>query len=258
MPQSEARAWWADVQHVRESIERRRADDARSPVGPDAGRFARAAEPTAPVIDDGDWSADGAPARPGRFDREPRLGDSHSAPGSEASSPPTARRPGGAHRDGERPVTRARQPRPESDRRRARSHRPGGDHADGAADRRRAEDSTMAPPPPGRRTVRITGRTVSAPSVPRLVEVQRRRPARHAGERVGARPDRIAMWAVLLGFFLILVAATSSPAATPAAPDRSAAVVATHAAGQPHAAGATVRLSAHRAPSAAPARITLR
>ncbi len=79
--------------------------------------------------------------------------------------------------------------------------------------RRRAPRS----PAPGRatgadrrRTVEITGRTVPAPAVPRLVEVERRRPPRSTMERVGPRPDRIAMWAPMLGFLLILVAILSS------------------------------------------------
>jgi hypothetical protein len=42
---------------------------------------------------------------------------------------------------------------------------------------------------------------------------ERRRPARRAHERAGFRPDRAAMWAVLLGLLLVLVAATSSHAA---------------------------------------------
>jgi hypothetical protein len=79
--------------------------------------------------------------------------------------------------------------------------------------------------PPARRTVQITGRTVAPP---RLVEVERRRPARRPTERIGPRPDRVALWAVLLGFFLILVAATSSHAATHPA-HASGAAVALHA-----------------------------
>jgi hypothetical protein len=71
-------------------------------------------------------------------------------------------------------------------------------------------ERVAAPAPAARRTVQITGRPVAAP---RLVEVERRRPGRRPAERVGPRPDRIAMYAVLLAFFLILVAATSSHAA---------------------------------------------
>ena len=55
-------------------------------------------------------------------------------------------------------------------------------------------------------TVEIRGRTVPAPAVPRSVELERRRPPRRAVERVGTRPDRVAMWALLMGLLLILVA----------------------------------------------------
>jgi hypothetical protein len=68
-------------------------------------------------------------------------------------------------------------------------------------------------PVPGRRTIEIRGRTVPAPAVPRSLEVDRtRRPPRRAVERVGPRPDRLAMWALLMGLVLILVAiSTASP-----------------------------------------------
>ena len=42
--------------------------------------------------------------------------------------------------------------------------------------------------------------------VPRPIETDRRRPPRRAIERVGGRPDRVAMWALLMGLLLILVA----------------------------------------------------
>jgi len=58
-----------------------------------------------------------------------------------------------------------------------------------------------------RRTVQITGRPVSSL---RLVEVERRRPPRTTMERLGPRPDRIAMWAVLLGIFCCVVALTTA------------------------------------------------
>jgi hypothetical protein len=79
-----------------------------------------------------------------------------------------------------------------------------------AAERVAVPMRPLSPPAPRRRTVEITGRTVGAPSLPRLVEIDRRRPPRRSVERVGPRPDRLAMWAVLLAFFLILVAATSA------------------------------------------------
>jgi hypothetical protein len=70
-----------------------------------------------------------------------------------------------------------------------------------------------------RRTVQITGhpdKAVARPARPtaarpatsrhlRLVEVDRRRPPRRPVERLGGRPDRIAMWALVMALFLILV-----------------------------------------------------
>lgn len=66
---------------------------------------------------------------------------------------------------------------------------------------------------PARRTVEIRGRTVPAPALPpRTVELDRRRPPRRPVERVGARPDRVAMWALLMGIVLILVAVGTADA----------------------------------------------
>jgi hypothetical protein len=60
--------------------------------------------------------------------------------------------------------------------------------------------------PATRRTVTITGHPDRpAPRHLRLVEVERRRPPRSAVERLGPRPDRLAMWAVFMALFLILV-----------------------------------------------------
>jgi hypothetical protein len=55
----------------------------------------------------------------------------------------------------------------------------------------------------GRRTVQITGRGTE-----RNLPVARPTLRRH--ERAGFKPDRTAMWAVLLGLLLIIVAATSA------------------------------------------------
>jgi hypothetical protein len=65
----------------------------------------------------------------------------------------------------------------------------------------------------GRRTVYITGRGVerSLPVAERNLPVARPTLRRH--ERAGFKPDRTAMWAVLLGLLLIAVAATSAHAA---------------------------------------------
>jgi hypothetical protein len=229
MPHSEARAWWADVQHVRESIERRRAGfgDSAAPLdAPAEGRFVRRAADSLPPLDDLEWTS-GAPSHPtGRFDRtgRPARGD-HSRPRS---------RPAGAERrNADAPGNRldverellgpAAAPRPAPS-------APSSPSATAPGERPGPGPTATAPgPPPARRTVQITGRTVAAPSLPRLVEVERRRPVRRPTERVGPRPDRIALWAVLLGFFLILVAATSSNAAVHPAHGADRAAVALHA-----------------------------
>jgi len=202
MPENEARAWWADVQHVRESIERRRGGvaEAPAPVAPPeptpTGRFTRAAaEPPIPRLDDLDWPPD-LPLRGRRFERAPRADvaadDARSAAARATDTLEVAP-----------PHTSAASPR---------------EIRVTTADTESAPDpleldlsGALAPPvaPPVRRTVQITGRTVAAPALPRLVEVERRRPARRPVERIGPRPDRIALYAVLLGFFLILVAAAS-------------------------------------------------
>jgi hypothetical protein len=65
---------------------------------------------------------------------------------------------------------------------------------------------------PGRRTVTIRGHVPDHRYVtPR--QSSRRRPERRY-ERSGFRPDRTALWAVLLGLMLILAAVTSAHAAT--------------------------------------------
>ncbi len=58
---------------------------------------------------------------------------------------------------------------------------------------------------PGRRTVQITGQVARPARRPVTVE-----------ERFAARPDRTAMWAVLLGLFLVFVAVATAHASPPA------------------------------------------
>ena len=229
MPHTEAQAWWADVQHVRETIERRRAGLADSSA-PDTGaetRFERRDAAPVAMGDDLDWTQVSATRSRGRSDHS-----DHTAPSYDDLLSTRPRRPRADA--GDRPASRWRRDDEHSDTepRLDRSRRT----RRGAVDERvalraAAADDTPATPlaPPRRRTVEITGRTVAAPPLPRLVEVERRRPPRRTLDRVGPRPDRIALWAVLLGFFLILVAATSSRAATPAAAGHAGATVALHA-----------------------------
>lgn len=66
---------------------------------------------------------------------------------------------------------------------------------------------------PGRRTVTIRGHGTERYVPDRASSSRRRRPERRY-ERAGFRPDRTAMWAVLLGLMLILAAVTSAHAAT--------------------------------------------
>ena len=70
---------------------------------------------------------------------------------------------------------------------------------------------------PARRTVTITGRGAERYN-PRLEPGARSRPQRRRHERSDFRPDRAALWAVVLCLALVLLAATSSHAATLAAP----------------------------------------
>jgi hypothetical protein len=166
MPQPN-RAWWDDVQYLREPLERKREKETRRGLRLDARAAARAVaerhagDPIATRDLDAAHEPDAMP-RTRRFERSApeRRGRFARADHGPAAGPPEA-------------------------------------HAPLAA-------------PSRRRTVEITGRTVGAPALPRLVEIDRRRPARRPVERVGARPDRLALWAVVLGFFLIFVAVTST------------------------------------------------
>jgi hypothetical protein len=252
MPHSEAQAWWADVQHVRESIERRRARglDASAPLdAATEARFSRRADESLPPLDDLEWSSGGWGESTGRFDRAPRQQRSaEQRSGQRSAEQRSAEQRSAEQRGGQR----SSEPRIGKQRgdhaappTRRRAERRGGDaveRIDVSAEAAALAAPNLAPagatgpaaaaalsPAPSRRTVMITGRGVTPPPLPRLVEVERRRPARRTVERIGPRPDRIALWAVLLGFFLILVAATSSNAAVHGAPASHGAAVALHA-----------------------------
>lgn len=79
--------------------------------------------------------------------------------------------------------------------------------------RRRADLADRGEPAP-RRTVEIRGRPGPSPVAPvARPGAAQRRPPRRAVERVGTRPDRLAMWALLMGIMLILVAVGTADAA---------------------------------------------
>ena len=70
----------------------------------------------------------------------------------------------------------------------------------------RATPASRPAPPPERLTVTITGRPNGHPGGGR----PRRRLAQ---QQLVAQPDRVALWAVLLGLFLVVVAAATANAA---------------------------------------------
>ena len=208
MPQPD-RAWWDDVQYLREPLERKREKEARRGLRLDARAAARAvAERHA-----------GAPAAESELDSIHGL-DVDSI--HELDAMPRTRRFARSAPDADAVPRTGRFARsaPERRGRFARAEHATPVRAPEAPEA--PEAPTPLPAPSRRRTVEITGRTVGAPTLPRLVQIDRRRPARRATERVGARPDRLALWAVVLGFFLIFVAVTST----------------SHAATRAHSAGA--------------------
>ena len=239
MPQPD-RAWWDDVQYLREPLERKREKEARRGLRLDARAAARAvaerhasapaAEPELDFIHglDSVHELDAMP-RTRRFERSAREGEA--APRRrrfERSARDERDERSGPESDAKPRTRRFERSSPE---RRGRTAR--GEH-DARLDPAPEAPASAAPAPLAapsrRRTVEITGRTVGAPSLPRLVQIDRRRPARRAAERVGARPDRLALWAVVLGFFLIFVAVTST----------------SHAATRAHSAGAASSRVVHQ------------
>ena len=136
MPQPDPRAWWDDVQYLREPLERKREKEAHRGLRLDARAAARA------------------------------VADRHTG------DPIASRDPDTVHEADAMPRTRRfERSAPE---RRGRFSR-GDDHAPTA---RVPEAPIALPAPSRRRTVEITGRTVGAPTLPRLVQIDRRRPAR--------------------------------------------------------------------------------
>jgi hypothetical protein len=185
MPQPETSAWWSDVQHVRDSIERKREREARRGLRLDARAAARAVAERE--------EADVAQAAARRDVARP--GEIPAAESARDRAMSTELIDGDDLDWATRPRRRFERTAPERRGRFAREVPP---------------QASPLSPPPRRRTVEITGHPVGGPTLPRLVEIDRRRPARRPVERIGPRPDRIALWAVVLGFFLILVAVTST------------------------------------------------
>jgi hypothetical protein len=234
MPQPETRAWWSDVQHVRDSIERKREKEARRGLRLDARSAARAVadRDARTVIEDADRAVDEVSLDDALLGDDlawvtrPRRRFERSDPDSRGRFARPARDHGEPRRDDAPRWRDDSEPRRDDGARWRDDIEPRQEDRGGAAgaaprsaDRVRAPEAAHALEAPSRRrTVEITGRTVGAPSLPRLVQIDRRRPARRPVERVGPRPDRLALWAVVLGFFLILVAVTSTSHAATRAP----------------------------------------
>src|SRR3954451_24771678 len=104
MPHSEAQAWWADVQHVREAIEPRRAGLADASAPRDAGtetRFASRAAAAEAAVEDLDWTRVSPPRAGGSADHTGRAVHSDGAPSRTRRPRPDVsdRPPGRGRRD---------------------------------------------------------------------------------------------------------------------------------------------------------------
>src|SRR4051812_24756773 len=228
MAQAPARAWWEDVEHLREAAERRIAERERAQR---EGRDRPVLTPLRPRGDEGP-SADRPTGRFRRADAGPaprtrRPGGAAVASARAATAEATARvlepaeldldvdpdrEPDVAPAPADEPaaVRPTRPNRREELSRLAQEQERAAERAAAGRARTRASGGS-----PTRRTIEIRGRTVGAPAlaaVPSPRDVApgaRRRPSRTPAERFAARPDRVAQWAFLLGLFLIAVAALS-------------------------------------------------
>ena len=186
MAHSEARAWWADVQHLRDGYER--TDEARRRAD-EADLAARRAIRERRGVEAEVSSMLAAPRRSsGSANPAPRR-----ASGPESSARLVARA-GASAALGPRAGARAAPRGPSRRAPRRCGRRPARAAQQGHRDARPSHGRDPRPHGPG-------ARGPAGPS-----KVDRRRPPRRAIERVGGRPDRVAMWALLMGLLLILVA----------------------------------------------------
>ena len=241
MSQAPSRAWWEDVEHLREAAERRIAERERAqregrerpvltPLRPRGAEAPASSRPTAR------FRRGGAPAASGRPNR-PHA--SAIAQARAATAEATARVLAPAEPEIELDHWRELEPelnidlapladpapaepapaaQPERPSRREELSRLAEEQAraaDRAAAGRARTRATAASGEPTRRTIEIRGKTVGAPAlsaVPTAGDTApraRRRPSRTPAERFIAQPDRVAQWAFLLGLFLIVVALLS-------------------------------------------------
>ncbi len=210
--------WWSEVEHLREGIERKRAQ-ATEPkgfervAGAEGGRFARRqqelttterdrvdaelaelASPARRSREPSYLEPTDAPSRTGRFDRGdadravslPRDEEPDLGPPSEPISPSAL-----LSLDVGWQETVRREPQGEF-----------------------TELIIPGQGVPGRPTVQIRGRGAEARVDALLSDRARRRPSRTVSERLGPRPDRVALWALLLAVVLIITAVATADAST--------------------------------------------
>lgn len=193
MRYTETRAWWADVEHLQDRMERRNVDPAQADRDDLAtrreARARRAAELEAARVSAGlaagdDWMGTDRLPRGRRFER--REDDFGWVDGRDRDPLEDA-----YERD-----AYARQETSEG---------PVLDQV------HLLEDIPVAEP--ARRTVEIKGHPDTTAKLPTDRQaaathgsLERRRPPRRAVERVGHRPDHVALWALLMGVMLIVVA----------------------------------------------------
>ena len=215
--QTAASPWWADVQHLRPREERDADERALVARTEGARRFGR--------------RSPDSPRRGGHRDFEPRDRDDAPLDGE-----PRERTPDPRDRAAER-TARARQaareaasvvfaadvtapaPRPAHSSSLADLLGPEPVSAPAPADEPAPVEDWLKPRHAdarienGRKTIEIRGQVDRVAGVTAPAEVAdgagRRRPKRRRADRIAGRPDRIALWAFLLGIVLILVAAFS-------------------------------------------------
>jgi hypothetical protein len=193
-------AWWSEVEHLREGIERKRAQ-ATEPTGFDRvagakdGRFARRQEQLTATERDRvviDVEPTEAPQRTGRFDRDDTILLERDPDPADAPPPPE-------------PISPAALLSLDVGWQESVRREPEGEFT---------ELIIPGQGVPGRPTVQIRGRGTEGRVDAQLPDRARRRPSRTVSERLGPRPDRVALWALVLAVVLIITAVATADAST--------------------------------------------
>jgi hypothetical protein len=209
-------AWWSEVEHLREGIERKRAQATELTgfdrvAGAQGGRFARRQQELTTTERDRVDAELAELASPARREREPLH--------FEPTQPPS--RTGRFDRDEtillERDADDAPAPLPSEAISPAALLSLDVGWQEPVREEPRGEFTELIIPGqgvPGRPTVQIRGRGAEARVDALLSERARRRPSRTVSERLGPRPDRVALWALLLALVLIITAVATADAST--------------------------------------------